>query len=86
MATMDVGCHNEEADGRLIAAAPCLFKLLKQLCFDRGVILHATTVADSRESFREICAKHGIEVKDDVGGWQDGRTWVRPEGNRTHSE
>ncbi len=67
-----------EADARLISAAPCLLELLEKLCFDRGVILHATVVDDSRESFRALCEKHGIEVEGLISGWQDGKTFVLP--------
>lgn len=44
--------------------------LLRSLCHDRGVILHAACCVDSREAFQDLCRRHGVspEEKLSTGG------------------
>ncbi len=35
-------------------------KLLRSLCFDRGVVLYASCVSDSRDAYRDLCWKHNL--------------------------
>ena len=51
---------------------------LKMLCFDRGVILSATCVDDSRQLFNAICEKHGVDDRLPHNAWAQGTTMVKP--------
>ena len=53
-----------------------LLAALKRLCFDRGVLLHATCCDDTRQLYRDLLAKH--DIGDDMEGcmWVAGNTIV----------
>ena len=38
-------------------------RLLRRLCYDRGVVLHVTCVEDSRIAIKDLCNKHNIPLK-----------------------